>query len=69
MSRDHVGQLNGLLGVPIALARAAAPWALGLLWSADGGYAVGLRWVLLCSLLSVVALWLAQARALRLQAR
>jgi MFS family permease len=68
VSRDHVGQLNGLLGVPIALARAAAPWALGLLWNPDGGYAVGLRWVLLCSLLSVVALWLAQARALRLQA-
>jgi len=66
VSRDHVGQLNGLLGVPIALARAAAPWALGLLWSPDGGYAVGLRWVLLCGLLSVVALWLAQARALRL---
>jgi MFS family permease len=69
VSRDHVGQLNGLLGVPIALARAAAPWALGLLWKPDGGYAVGLRWVLLCSLLSVVALWLAQARALRLKAR
>ncbi len=69
VSRDHVGQLNGLLGVPIALARAAAPWALGLLWNPDGGYAVGLRWVLLCSLLSVVALWLAQARALRLKAR
>ena len=67
VSRDHVGQLNGLLGVPIALARAAAPWALGLLWSPEGGYALGLRWVLLCGLLSVVALWLAQARALRLQ--
>lgn len=67
VSRDHVGQLNGLLGVPIALARAAAPWALGLLWSPLGGYDTGLRWVLLCSLLSVVALWLAQARALRLQ--
>ena len=66
VSRDHVGQLNGLLGVPIALARAAAPWALGLLWSPESGYAVGLRWVLLCGLLSVVALWLAQARALRL---
>lgn len=67
VSRDHVGQLNGLLGVPIALARAAAPWALGLLWSPEGGYAVGLRWVLLCGLLSVVAMWLAQASALRLQ--
>ena len=66
VSRDHVGQLNGLLGVPIALARAAAPWALGLLWSPESGYAVGLRWVLLCGLLSVVALWLAQAKALRL---
>lgn len=67
VSRDHVGQLNGLLGVPIALARAAAPWALGLLWSPQDGYAVGLRWVLLCGLLSVVAMWMAQARALRLQ--
>ena len=67
VSRDHVGQLNGLLGVPIALARAAAPWALGLLWSPQDGYAVGLRWVLLCGLLSVVAMWVAQARALRLQ--
>ena len=66
VSREHVGQLNGLLGVPIALARAAAPWALGLLWSPEGGYAVGLRWVLVCGMLSVVALWLAQARALRL---
>jgi MFS family permease len=66
VSRDHVGQLNGLLGVPIALARAAAPWALGLLWSPEGGYAVGLRWVLLCGLLSVVVMWLAQASALRL---
>ena len=66
VSRDHVGQLNGLLGVPIALARAAAPWALGLLWSPEGGYAIGLRWVLLCGLLSVMAMWLAQASALRL---
>jgi len=36
-----------------------------LLWSPQGGYELGLRWVLLCSLLGVVALWLAQARALR----
>lgn len=65
VSRDHVGQLNGLLGVPIALARAAAPWALGLLWSPQDGYALGLRWVLLCSVLGMLALWLAQAKALR----
>ena len=65
VSRDHVGQLNGLLGVPIALARAAAPWALGLMWSPQGGYALGLRWVLLCSVLGMLALWLAQAKALR----
>ena len=46
VSREHVASLNGVLGVPLALARASAPLGLGLLWSAQAGYSVGL-WVLL----------------------
>ena len=46
VSREHVASLNGAIGVPLALARASAPLGLGLLWSAQAGYSVGL-WVLL----------------------
>lgn len=60
VSRAHVGQLNGLLGLPIALARAAAPLILGLLWSAEHGYTLALWWLLGASLLGTGSLWAAQ---------
>ena len=63
VSRVHVGQLNGLLGLPIALARAAAPLTLGLLWSPELGYTLALWWLLLASLLGTAALWGAQIYA------
>ena len=64
VSRDHVASLNGALGFPTALARAAAPLVLGVMWSAEGGYVAGL-WVLLAvSVVSVLALFLAQRKAL-----
>jgi MFS family permease len=63
VSRQHVGQLNGLLGLPIALARAAAPLTLGLLWSPEYGYTLALWWLLLASLLGTAALWAAQIYA------
>ena len=63
VSRTHVGQLNGLLGLPIALARAAAPLILGLLWSPTQGYTLALWWLLACGLAGVMALWVAQVRA------
>ena len=63
VSRTHVGQLNGLLGLPIALARAAAPLTLGLLWSPQQGYTLALWWLLLASLLGTAALWTAQHKA------
>jgi MFS family permease len=63
VSRQHVGQLNGLLGLPIALARAAAPLTLGLLWSPEHGYTLALWWLLLASLLGTAALWAAQSHA------
>ena len=65
VSRTHVGQLNGLLGLPIALARAAAPLVMGLLWSPDSGYRLGLWCLLGASSLAIVALWWAQTHALR----
>ena len=60
VSREHMGSLNGLLGLPMALARAAAPWLMGLLWSAEAGYTVGLWVMLAASVVGVAALWLAQ---------
>ncbi|MFM7001951.1 MAG: MFS transporter [Limnohabitans sp.] len=65
VSRTHVGQLNGLLGLPIALARAAAPLILGLLWSPTQGYTWALWWLLFASVSGTAALWAAQAQALR----
>ena len=38
VNREHVASLNGALGVPMALARAAAPLGVGLLWSRQSGY-------------------------------
>jgi MFS family permease len=63
VSRAHVGQLNGLLGMPIALARAVAPLTLGLLWSPQHGYTLALWCLLLASLLGTAALWAAQSYA------
>jgi hypothetical protein len=60
VSRDNVAALNGALGIPLALARAAAPIGMGLLWSHQAGYTHGL-WVLLgFSVTSIAALVLAQ---------
>jgi predicted MFS family arabinose efflux permease len=68
VSRDHVGQLNGVLGVPLALGRAAAPWALGLMWTPEVGYTDGLRWLLGLGVLGVACLWWAQISAHKLGA-
>ncbi len=66
VSRDHVATLNGALGVPLALARAAAPLVLGVMWSPQDGYSHGLWLLLGLSVLGVGALMLAQRRSLRL---
>ncbi len=64
VSREHVASLNGALGVPQALARAAAPLALGLLWSPATGYRDGLWLLLGMCVVSVLGLVLAQRRVL-----
>lgn len=65
VSRDHVATLNGALGVPLALARAAAPLLLGVMWSPRAGYSHGLWLLLGLSGLGVGALMLAQRLSLR----
>jgi MFS family permease len=60
VNREHVASLNGALGLPSALARAASPLVLGLLWSPQVGYSLGLWLMLGLSVLGVSALVLAQ---------
>lgn len=64
VSREHVASLNGALGLPQALARAVAPLLLGLMWTRDAGYRWGLLVLLAASVVSALALVLAQRRAL-----
>ncbi|MBI2768975.1 MAG: MFS transporter [Burkholderiales bacterium] len=64
VSRAHVASLNGALALPTALARALAPWLLGVMWSPAGGYASGLWLLLGASVVAVIAFIAAQRRAL-----
>jgi MFS family permease len=64
VSREHVASLNGALGVPTAIARAVAPWLLGVLWTREAGYRYGLVLLLVASCAAVLALFMAQRRAL-----
>lgn len=67
VNREHVASLNGALGLPLALARAAAPLGLGYLWSPRAGYGLGLWALFVVSLTGVVALALAQRLFIRHQ--
>jgi MFS family permease len=64
VNRAHMASLNGALGVPLALARAAAPFLLGMLWTQQAGYSHGVWLLLVLSLVAVSALMLAQRLAL-----
>lgn len=65
VSQQHVAALNGVLGVPLALARAAAPLALGWAWSLGGSYTGALAMVVALTSAGVWALVRAQTHALR----
>lgn len=65
VNREHVASLNGALGLPLALARSAAPLGLGLLWNPQAGYALGLGFFLVISMLGVAALAAAQKLFIR----
>lgn len=63
VSRERAASLNGLLGLPTAIARAIAPSMLALLWSITGNYQLGLSVLTFIGAVAVVAFWLAQKRA------
>ena len=65
VSAHSVAALNGALGFPLALSRAAAPLALGWAWELYAGYAPGLWVVLALTVAGVFALVAAQSLALR----
>lgn len=65
VSQAHAASLNGVLGVPTAIGRAAAPTLLAALWSPARGYTLGLWALWVTSLLA----WLALLAAQRLHAR
>ncbi len=64
ISQAHVGSLNGLLGLPMAIARAGAPWLMGLLWSEAHGYTLGIALMVGLSVFGIAALWWAQRQVL-----
>ena len=65
VSRPLNASLNGALGVPLALARASAPWVMGVLWSAEAGYRWGLGVMSILGVVAILSLWWAQGHALR----
>jgi hypothetical protein len=65
VSREHMPRLSGALGLPQALARAASPWLLGVMWTPQVGYTYGLWLLLGLSAGGVSALVLAQRLAKR----
>lgn len=64
VSRVHVASLNGAMGLPTAIARALAPWLLGVMWNPASGYTNGLWMLLVGSVLAAFAFLAAQRRAL-----
>jgi MFS family permease len=64
VNREHVASLNGALGLPTAVARALAPFMLGVLWTQESGYAPGLWLLLAMGIVAALALMLAQRKAL-----
>lgn len=60
VSREHVATLNGVLGMPLSLARAAAPLFMGWMWTREVGYGPGLWVLLITACVGVVALYRAQ---------
>lgn len=64
VDRTHVATLNGALGLPTALARAAMPALVGALWTHEAGYSWGVALLVLASSAACLAFWQAQRRAL-----
>ncbi|WP_242671284.1 MFS transporter [Hylemonella gracilis] len=65
VDRAQAASLNGALGLPQALSRAAMPWLLGMMWTPSAAYRNGLWLMLGLCLLGLAALVWAQHHAAR----
>ncbi|MFO6420539.1 MFS transporter [Hylemonella sp. W303a] len=65
VDRQHAASLNGALGLPQALSRAAMPWLLGVMWTPAAAYRNGLWLMLGLCVVGLVALVWAQHHASR----
>ncbi|WP_138922551.1 MFS transporter [Hylemonella gracilis] len=65
VDRGQAASLNGALGLPQALSRAATPWLLGVMWTPAAAYRNGLWLMLGLCLLGLGALVWAQHHATR----
>jgi nitrate/nitrite transporter NarK len=59
VTKKAYGELNGILAVPGAVARAAAPVAAAALWSVSASYDAVLRAALAIAIVSAVSFWAA----------
>lgn len=59
LSRHAYGAINGLLTVPMTLARAAAPVGAALLWSVGASYGTVLSAIVVVALVLAASFWLA----------
>ena len=59
VTKEAYGELNGILAVPGAVARAVAPVAAAALWSASGSYDSVLRAVLAIAVAAAASFWAA----------
>jgi MFS family permease len=64
LNTKQIGSLNGIIGFPVSIARAAAPLILGELWTVDYGYQTGLWFLLIISVLGSISFILAQKYSL-----
>ncbi len=64
VNRENVAALNGVLGLPIAIGRAAAPLILGLLWMPGIGYQWGVVFMFAASCFGFAAFVIAQRHSL-----
>ena len=65
VAKQAYGELNGIIGVPAAIARALAPVAAAALWAVRSSYDEVLTTVLVMALVSMVSFWAAALTARR----
>jgi MFS family permease len=62
----HYGSIFGTITVALIGGGAAGPWVAGLIYDATGGYRLAWVLVLVCSVASAAAIWLAAPRKVRI---